>query len=341
MTARFLTLLRGFASQLLDEWSRALAGLLPGPRAPRHIFVQNGDTFSHYRRRGPEPERIASGPLGEILAGLPPHGRKRLMVDLRLDRSMLLERCLELPEASRKHLATLIALQIDRLTPWTEDRCRFAYSVDGDGEKTIAVRLIAAGKRKLEPLLAQLETAGIEPVSIGSAGQPLAAPADPDLALRPERTARLRPFVAAAILVLLVVGTAAIGLSAMALRAEREQLAGAQAKLTRIRAEAGAAMDADGPMETLYRMKLAEIPKVLTLDRLSRTLPDGTHLDALIIDGRRLQLSGMSNDANALIALMEKTPFFVDVAFATPVRRENGGSLERFDLLAETAEDGQ
>jgi general secretion pathway protein L len=339
MTAPLLSLPRRFAGMLLDEWSRGLARLVPGPRPPGHLLVQTDDTFSYYRRRGRGLKIIARGPLAEILARLP-RRRKPLPVDLRLDRSTLLERAVELPRASRAHLATLNPLQIDRLTPWTEDLCRFAYRVDGGSGDTITDRLIAAGRRKLDPLLAELRQARVAAASIGSAEQPLTGRPDPDLAPRSDKAARLRPFVAAAALFLLLAGVGAIGLSTAALMAEQEKLVAAETMLASARAEANAARSAtvaSGPAEILYRMKAAAVPKVVVLDRLSLTVPDGTHLDALVIDGTRLQLSGASTDANALIALMERTPFFAGAEFAAPVRREEGGALERFDLLAEIA----
>lgn len=339
MSARLPSLPHRFAAMVLDEWCRALARLMPGPRPPAHLLVQAGDAFSYYRRRRGRLKMIVRGRLAEVRSRLPQR-RKPLKVDLRLDRSTLLERTVELPAASRPHLATLIPLQIDRLTPWTEDLCRFGYRVDGGSRDRISVKLIAAGRRRLDPLIAELARARIAPVSIGSAEHPLTARPDPDLAPHPDTAARLRPFVATAALVLLLAGTLGVGLSTVALLEEQEKLVAAEVTLANVRAHAAAASSASvasAPAEILHHMKTAEVPKVVVLDRLSLTVPDGTHLDALVIDGTSLQLSGASTDANALIGLIERTQLFAGAEFAAPVRREEGGTLERFDLLAEIA----
>jgi hypothetical protein len=80
---------------------------------------------------------------------------------------------------------------------------------------------------------------------------------------------------------------------------------------------------------------------LLVLEVLSRLLPDTVWLTDASLDGRELSISGLAEDASALIPLVERAPEFEQTRFLSPSTRVTvsdpvGGErqVERFALRA-------
>jgi hypothetical protein len=74
---------------------------------------------------------------------------------------------------------------------------------------------------------------------------------------------------------------------------------------------------------------------------LSRLLPDTVWLTETTLDGNELSISGLAEDASALVPLVEAAPEFEQVRFQAPSTRVTVGSgggadrqVERFALRA-------
>ena len=72
-------------------------------------------------------------------------------------------------------------------------------------------------------------------------------------------------------------------------------------------------------------------------EELSRALPDTAWLTDLVIDARKVRLSGYSAEASRLIATLEASKFFHAVEFTAPVVRVPGQDGERFSIGMEVA----
>jgi len=73
---------------------------------------------------------------------------------------------------------------------------------------------------------------------------------------------------------------------------------------------------------------------LLILSELTDRLPDGTWLTGLRVDGRKVEIDGLSPSANEIFPLLAREGRFRDVAFSSPITRQ-ADNLERFRIGAE------
>ena len=79
-------------------------------------------------------------------------------------------------------------------------------------------------------------------------------------------------------------------------------------------------------LKALETQKRTRTSVLLVLEALSKTLPDDAHLTDLRIEGDKVQIIGMANNAPALIPLIEQSGSFAKATFFAPtVRGPNGG----------------
>ncbi len=74
---------------------------------------------------------------------------------------------------------------------------------------------------------------------------------------------------------------------------------------------------------------------VEVMEELSRRLPDGTYLEKLAIEGERLTLIGLSNEAPALIGRLQDSKLWRSPALAGALQTDPSTRKDRFTLTAE------
>jgi general secretion pathway protein L len=144
----------------------------------------------------------------------------------------------------------------------------------------------------------------------------------------------------------LLVIAAAAGLAAFAATAAwliaGEKLDSEQAALAQRLAERRAAVNdshataADDAVEFLERKKRENPPGVMVLETLSQILPNDTYLTELHMEGGKIQISGLTHDAPALIRLIEQSQYFAQATFFAPTTRSPDQREERFHIEAQT-----
>src|SRR5262249_9041639 len=97
-------------------------------------------------------------------------------------------------------------------------------------------------------------------------------------------------------------------------------------KIAELRARARAAGDASSDARTeglgALEIRKRETPaSVLVLESLSRLLPDHTYVTELRIEGKRVQVIGVTRDAASLIKLIEESSHFTQATFFAPTTR--------------------
>lgn len=76
-----------------------------------------------------------------------------------------------------------------------------------------------------------------------------------------------------------------------------------------------------------FRAQLAMEP---VLAMLTRAMPDGSWLSSMVVDGNKLVLNGMADDAAALVQGLASEPGTRDVRLASPATRRSGANKESF-----------
>lgn len=266
-------------------------------------------------------------------------GQRHGGVTIGLDRSLVFEATLDLPPAAEQALPQIVRHQIERIVPLGAGETRFDYRVTpGANEKLLSVRVFVAKQVTVDAALAAARTAGLSPRRIVLADW--RGPGKPpvlwqvDNAADTYRALRRRLEIAALLLV-----AAAYGLYVHRLDQIRDAL---EARVTTAQpaarevgalARSLATLDADAAFVTHRRRQQ---PPLAVIDALTRLVPTNTWLTSLVIDGRRVEISGYSPRASDLVALVERSGSFQNPKFSSPVTLAPDGKHEHFDLSFET-----
>jgi general secretion pathway protein L len=339
-------------------WVRQLASLLPGkwvsPRAANaklavaELLTPLGSHPARLvvalpARRGQAAARHVTAMTPDDLAMLRGAVTGRQRVRIRLQPGELLERELVLPIAAERAPAEVLALELDRLTPFPADQTLWGWDVIARDtvRGRIRLRLTVAPRTLLAPVLDWLQSAGLTPVLLeappgleapaGGATQgwrrlPLAVPGRPK-----------RPAVMACALA----GYAALAIAVVCVPFVRQSLALSQveaqvdhiapdlaeaATLRRHIALAGASLDA----VSSARQSIGDALQAVAT--LTTALPDDTYLTDFTLHQRHLNMSGRSANAVRLIALLSADQVLRGAAFDAPVTRIENGKGDLFSI---------
>lgn len=283
---------------------------------------------------GPPPDPLAPV-LGDRLGDLPRW--------LLLPAGSSLRRRLPLPAAASDRLLDVLGFEIERQTPFAADAVAFDARVLGrrESDGAIDAELVVVPRAALEPQLAALGPvrpllAGIDVAADEGAplGINLLPPGQRSRARDPWRTWNLA----------LMAGTVlALGLSLwLVLQNRRDAADDFDAAIER---RAGQARQAAAQREELdalirgqaflQRMRAEYPTSVEVIDEISRRLPDGTYLEKLAIEGERLTLIGLSNEAPALIGRLQDSKLWRSPALAGALQSDPATNKDRFTLTAE------
>jgi general secretion pathway protein L len=253
----------------------------------------------------------------------------------------VLFRPLDFPRQAADFLDGMIRTQIDRLTPWSTDDVLFGWSSPSvTGQERIGLTLAATSKQEIQPFV-QL-AAGLGAESLAAFAAPPAAndtQAKIKIFEQSLRGAGSRVLDAPRVLraILLAAGAAAAVSLVMAayvgdnLDSEQQQLT---SRISQRRAALRLGPNGSSAFGLLAKRKQTSPSSVVVLEALSQALPDGTYVTELRIDGDKVQVVGMTQDAPSLIRLIERSPQFARATFFAPTTRAQNEPGERFHIEA-------
>ena len=350
------SVLRSGTGGFLSWWGHALAAWLPprmrqllGMDRGRVLLQVEGNGLRLRLQRGDGIIDLGSAPLlsdlepgSDPLASVLGLRLSDLPRWLLLPSASSLRRRLPLPPAAADRLRDVVGFEIERQTPFPADAVAFDARVIGrrdDGP--IDAELIVVPRAALDPQLA-----GLGPVApllsgidvAGTDGTPLEVNLLPPAQRRRSRDPWLTwnlAFAAAAVLALALAlwlvlvnrrEAAAQFDATVARQAPSAQRVAAQQQ------ELNALIEGQG---FLQRTRSAYPTAVEVMDELSRLLPDGTYLEKLAIEGDRLTLIGLSNEAPALIGRLQNSKLWRSPALAGALQTDPTTRKDRFTLTAE------
>jgi general secretion pathway protein L len=342
------------AKAVFEEWIAAVAGAvetLIGRYAPRPQIELVGETGGlltarlKSARKGPPLAdvsfRITNGqPTPPLPAGWQAAFRGS-RIETELAPAHVLFRPLDFPRQAADFLDGMIRTQIDRLTPWSADEAAFGWSPPSPaGPERIGLMLAATSKQEIGPLLQLAGTLGAQSLTALAAppadsgiqdkirvlDQPLRSAAHHRLDT--PRTLRVAFLSAAAAAAISLVAAVYFGDS---FDSEQQQL---MQRISQRRAALRLGPDGGSAFGLLAKRKQSSPSTVIVLEALSKALPDGTYVTELRIDGDKVQVVGMTQNAPSLIRLIEKSPQFARATFFAPTTRAQNAPGEQFHIEA-------
>ena len=339
-------------------WLHELSGLLlPGWRSAlsnrkRRLVITLSDTEAQllYGRGGTLHE-LGSLPLqGEKTKGarqlspdnLAPYLSRAHEVVLRLPRSGMLRRQVELPLAALENLREVIAIEMDRHTPFNAEEVYFDYRLlsKDTANKRLIVDLVVVTRTLTDRVLDRLKSWNIDPDRLDVEGGKSDDGARFNLLPSLDRARRWRGqklTVAAAIAVCALLTIAVY----LPVQQKQDRLAQFESQLAIAKAEAADTKELSGKIEKLLkrsqfvvRQKHQRPPFAELLTEVTIVVPDDTWIIQLSWRGDRLTLAGYSASPSSLIALLEESEMLSEVQFNSPVTVDQRIGLERFNLSA-------
>ena len=291
------------------------------------------------RRGQPVAHQIVATTADELtmLRRAVPGGQR---IRVRLQAGELLERELVLPIAAERALSEVLALELDRLTPFRADQTLWNWDVIARDtvRGRIRLRLTIAHRTLLAPILDWLQSAGLTPVlleaPVGGARPgwrrlPLPVPG------RPKRPILLGcAFTVYAALAVAVVAVPFIhqSLALSQVEAQIDHIAPdlAEAKTLRHRL---ALADASGDAAAGARQSVGDALQAVAT--ITTALPDDTYLTDLTLHQRHLSMSGRSANAVRLIARLSAEPVLRGAAFDAPLTHTESGKGDLFSISSD------
>lgn len=333
---------------LAQRWRDTLVECLPRPvrrwlalRNPRLVVRPHGDDAELLLQIGAEREPVGGldlrtgGTITAALARPPKQGWRETWLELPADRVLL--RRTTLPAQVKDNLHQVVRFELDRLTPFAAKDVYFDARTLGflaRGTK-LDVQVAVVRRDAAADWLDRLREARSPAARLAWVG----AWAGANLLPREERPKpqRLRSLVTP-LLWLLVLGLVAAVLLTPLWQKQRA-LEALDAELRRVRS---AAIEVEEVREALERARLGSVevlnrkreqPRMTDLLReLTDLLPDGTWVQTLNFREGDVDARGESDQATALIGLLEQGPGIDAVRFRSPVMQVASTGQERFHI---------
>jgi general secretion pathway protein L len=263
----------------------------------------------------------------------------RSSVDVMLAPSHFIFRSLELPNGARQFLDGVVRSQIDRLTPWSASEAAFGWSEPADaGNGQIAITVAATARSLIAPIARAAMAARADQVRMSTRsgeGETLVIPVFAQDIGDGSGGRELRRGLVAGLALSGLAFAVSLGAWIFVGSGNDARMADLQNRIAERRSEL---MNRRGPaaeeaLKALQARKWATPSAVMTVEALSKTLPDDAHLTELRIEGGKVQIAGSATDAPALIRLIEQSRQFTQATFFAPTVRGQGGG-ESFHIEA-------
>lgn len=341
------------AGQVLAWWGKELLACLPAPlRAllvpPQsqlviEILKDGALRFSSLSASGHEPvltTRPRDAGADEDITGVKALAAIADGVVVALPETCGVRRRIDLPAAARENLHEVVAMEMDRLTPFKADEVYFQVgrAQGGRTKDLISLDLTVVPRSVADDAIKMSRTVGIEPdtLALGMPARDGANLLAIDGSPAPQ-TPRLlsRGFaLAACLLIGAIVAVPFLQQARMIAALEARVVAsGGTAK-----ADAQLRLASLGEGARRIAALHGEAPfTVAILEELSHALPKGTWLSEIDLDRQKISLAGLSDNAPALIGVLEQLPHLQGVKFDEPVSTDDGRHKDRFRLSATIA----
>jgi general secretion pathway protein L len=320
-------------SQVRRDWQAAGALLLSSrwfrwlvPQIPVELRRADGQVSGWLMQRD------LATPAAQALQGERLHA-----VELGADR--VLERRLTLPPLSVADLARAVQLDVNAASPFSSEQTVFGYAVRPAADGATRVDVAITSRQQIDGVLraAAAEGQGAPEVWAGlhaeGAQRPIVMQGYGEVARQARMRSGIGQRLAWLLLALGLLGALIVTPAALA-RARSIQAQQAFDALSKQAAPQLAQREAlthklerQSVVGEMLNGQLAMPP---VFDMLTRTLPDGSWLTSIRVEGAKLVLNGQADDAAALVQKLSQQPGVHNVRLASPATRGAGANKETF-----------
>jgi general secretion pathway protein L len=275
--------------------------------------------------------------------------RKRENVIISLDDAHCFCRQVTLPAGAGTRIQAILDLDVSRVTPFARPDVINAWYLTGNaGSGATSVEHIIIRRRLVDDAISGLRRAGAKPIAIavrrlGAAALPfVASPEGESFGRKRFRTWVKTAAVSVALLVLglALLAGAYLHRQSQALAAIEERMSVAEKAALKVRGHVEKIETASREVRSLQQFRQQQHSMLEVWEELSRILPDGAWLQSLSLTQENLTAEGLAESAEDLISLLESSPLFERVRFASPVYKNPDEKRARFSIslqLAKTA----
>jgi general secretion pathway protein L len=319
----------------------AVVGRLSAPRLVRLSEQANGTFTIH--APADKPSSFAALKISNGVASCSREAAAALkgsQVELEMRPERFFFRALELPRRASEFLDGIVRAQVDRITPWTASEAIVGWSKPTDiASDKISVTIAAAPRAQVIPLTQTIGGLGVKSIFVSTAlpGTGKAAitvfeqSAAGALEVRHMRRLLLSGLVVSALLAgLAVAADVAIGNRLESLQNDVSRRIAERRGIIR----AGNDAVTNSALARLSRRKNQTPATVIVLEALSKVLPDHTYVTELRVEGDKVQVVGITDDAPSLIRLIERSPHFSRATFFAPTTRAPSDPGDRYHIEA-------
>lgn len=342
-------------------WGGELGALLPASwgrlfgGGAQWYLLQRTDGRWELRRAG-ETEVRAQWPRGTeaaieqaaLSAAIRETDREDLRLALLLPATAGLRRRLLLPRAAADNLQQVGAFEMDRQTPFRVEQVYYAVlELDTPAPAgRFFAELVAVPRDTLDPLLAELEGAGIKVDAVdvaegaGRLGANLLPPARVPHRTHPRQRLNLALAAATVLLVVLVLAQW-LHNRTQALTAMQAQVASMQTEAQQVASLRQELQDNAGAASFLVRRKQNRVTMLDLLLDLTRRLPQNAWLERLSVDpSGQVGFQGQAPQAAALIDALKDSRIVRDPNFQGSIQPDPATGKERFYMVAQLRQPG-
>jgi general secretion pathway protein L len=262
-------------------------------------------------------------------------------VEIVLQPSRFLFRPLDLPKRAAEFLDGIVRAQIDRLTPWTASEAVYHWTrpTETAGDR-VTMTVVATARSVVAPLVQAVADLGAAVVEV-TTDVPGAEEARVKVYNRRSggqvEFKRIRAVLLAAIITTGLAAGLSMAASGYVAGYFDDQKRQVQRQIADRRAviRAGQSGAGSSALERLERRKQTSPSSVMIIEALSALLPDHTYATEVRIEGDKVQVVGITQDAPSLIQLVEQSPHFTRATFFAPTTRAPNERGERFHIEAQ------
>lgn len=339
--------------EFVHWWREELLALLPpgwqdrlraGVATP--VSLADGKWVTHTLSRGRLMVSRDLTPAGAKPAAMPLRGANLWVL---LGPAEAVVRSAELPLAAEEALDEAIGFELDRLTPLSPGKAWFGYRIVGrdESEKRLQLRLAVAPRDLVETRVADLRSAGAHVLGVGLLEEYAGEPQSLNVMPHDQRDRPARGTEALATRALWALATClAVVALAYPVWLKRESVIALLPRVDKAKAAADVSSRVAGDIEALAKQhnfllakKHAQTPMAELVEALSKELPDNTWVQQLDVKpsakNREVQIAGETGSSSALVEVLERSGFFANATFKSPLTKGATPNTERYLLAAE------